>query len=168
MSEFRASSVAIKSGSPEEQAVTNYRERGISYIETTLLINRQCLQDGRSTVIRSAIRTCEMNMVREVDAVEKRPQGNKDTDSNWAKARHRFVVQMLVRLGKEPDLSNFYLADGSVPACFDRKKLTPMYEDGIAWWDAVHKECFLGDFCEGSTTQVRFPHDANGKYNSKG
>ena len=25
----------------------------------------------------------------------------------------------------------------------------------------------LGDFREGSTTQVRFPRDANGKYNSK-
>ena len=99
MRKFRAGSVAIKSGSPEEQAVTDYRELGLSYTKTTLLINRQCLQDGRPTVTRSAVRICEMNMVREVDAIEKRPQGNKDADSNWAKARHRFVVQMLVRAG---------------------------------------------------------------------
>ena len=38
---FRAGSVAIKSGSPEEQAAADYRERGLSYIETMLLINRQ-------------------------------------------------------------------------------------------------------------------------------
>ena len=75
---------------------------------------------------------------------------------------------MLVRLGKEPDVSEFHLADGSVPACFDREKLTPMHEDGIAWWDEVHKDCFFGDYREGSTTQVRFPRDADGKYNPKG
>ena len=42
MREFHASSVAIKSGSPEEQVVTDYRERGLSYTETTLLISRKC------------------------------------------------------------------------------------------------------------------------------
>ena len=72
MREFRAGSVAIKSGSPEEQAVADYRERGLSYTETTLLINRQCLKDGRPTVTRSTVCTCEMNMVREVGAIEKR------------------------------------------------------------------------------------------------
>ena len=40
MREFRGDSVAIKSGSPEEQAVADYRERSLSYTETTLLINR--------------------------------------------------------------------------------------------------------------------------------
>ena len=133
MRKFFASSAAIKSGSPEEQAIANYRECALSYIDTMPLIIRQCLQDGRPTVTRSAVRTCKLNMVREVDAIEKRPQGNKDANSNWAKTRHRFVVQMLVRLGAEPDLDEFWLADGSVLACFDREKLTPMYEDGIAW-----------------------------------
>ena len=168
MREFRAGSVATTPGSPEEQAVADNRERGLSYTKTTLLINRQCLQDRRPTVTRSAVCTCEFNMVREVNLIEKRPQGNKDAGSNWAKARHRFVVQMLVRLGAKPDLDEFLLADGSVPACFDREKLTPMHEDGIAWWDEVHKECFFGDFREGSTTQMRFPRDADGKYNPKG
>ena len=62
---------------------------------------------------------------------------------------------MLLRLGKEPDLSEFYqfyLADGSVPACFDREKLTSMYEDDIAWWDEVHKECFFGYVRKGRST----------------
>ena len=104
MHEFCASSVAIFTGSSQEQAVTDHHKRGLSYTKTTLLINRQCLQDGRPTVTRSAVRTCEFNMVREVNLIEKRPQGNKDAGSNWAKARHRFVVQMLARLGAEPDL----------------------------------------------------------------
>ena len=53
-------------------------------------------------------------MVWEVASIEKRPQGNTDANSNWAKARHRFVVQMLVRLGDDPDLDEFLLADGAV------------------------------------------------------
>ena len=81
MCEFRAVSVAIKSGSPEEQAVADYHDRGLSYTRTTLPINPQCPQDGRPTVTRSAVCTCELNMVREVDAIEKRLQGNKDADS---------------------------------------------------------------------------------------
>ena len=83
-----------------------------------------------------------MNMVREVDTIEKCPQGNKDANSNWATARHRFVVQMLVRLGAEPDLHKFLLADSSIPACFDREKVTSVYKDDITWLDEVHKECF--------------------------
>ena len=63
MREFRAGNIAIKPGSPEEQAVADYRERGLSYTETTLLINRQCLQDGRPTVTCSAVRTCEIEPV---------------------------------------------------------------------------------------------------------
>ena len=107
-------------------------------------------------------------MVRELDAIQKRSQGNKDAGSNWAKVRHRFVIQMLVRLGAMPDLDEFRLADVSVPACFDREKLTPMCEVSIAWWDEVHKECFLEAFRKGSTTHMRFPRDADGKYNPKG
>ena len=77
-----AGSVAIKPGSPEEQAIADHRERGLSYTETTLLINRQCLQDERPTVTRSAVCTYELNMVRQENSTEKRPQGNKDADSN--------------------------------------------------------------------------------------
>ena len=127
MCEFRAGSAIIKLSSPEEQADADYRERGLSYTETTLLINRQSLQDGCPTVTRSVVCTCEMDMVREANAIEKRLQGNKDADNNCVKARHRFVVQMLVRLGAEPDLHEFLLGGDSVLAYFDREKLRPMY-----------------------------------------
>ena len=40
--------------------------------------------------------------------------------------------------------------------------------EGIVWWDEVHKECFIGDFREGSSTQTCFPRDENGKYTLDG
>ena len=63
---------------------------------------------------------------------EKRPQGIKDADSNWAKVRHRFAVQVIVRLCAKPHLHKFLLADGSVSACFGHEKLKPIHEGGIA------------------------------------
>ena len=82
MREFRAGSAAIKPGSLEEQAVADYRERCLSYTETMILINQQCVQDGRPTVTCSVVYTCEVNRVQEVNLIEKRPQGNKDAGSN--------------------------------------------------------------------------------------
>ena len=60
---------------------------------------------------------------------------------------------MLVRLGSKLDFNKFLLADGSIPACFDRKKLMPMHEDVIAWWDlgkirSKYKDCFFVDYRE--------------------
>jgi hypothetical protein len=83
---------------------------------------------------------------------ERRPQGNKGVDSKWAQAHHHWVVQLLVRLRLETDLSDFLNEDGTVPAYFDRDKLVPLCLDGISWWDEVHKECFIGNYREGSKT----------------
>ena len=90
-------------------------------------------------------------MVRKEGSIEAPPQRNKDANSNKI----------------ESDLSKFLLADGFVPTYFDHKKLASIYEDSITWWDRVHKDCFFGDYREGSMTQVRFPRDDNGKYNFK-
>ena len=80
---------AIKDGSIKQQMVADCRERGMSYTETTLTINIDCIKHGRKTVGRSAVITCEAHMVHEVLGIEKRPQGNMDADSTWAKCRWR-------------------------------------------------------------------------------
>jgi hypothetical protein len=37
-------------------------------------------------------------MTKKVTTVKMRAQGNSDEDSNWAKARHSWVTQLLLRL----------------------------------------------------------------------
>ena len=59
MREFCVGSKSIKPGSIEEQAVADLRKRGLSYIETMILINRDCLQKGRNTITHLAVCTCE-------------------------------------------------------------------------------------------------------------
>ena len=85
-------------------------------------------------------------MIREVSNIERRPQGNKDVNSTWAKCRYRWVTQLLVRFGLKPDLADFLDIDGAVPDRFKYDKLKSLNIEGIAWWDEVHKECFIGDF----------------------
>ena len=65
-------------------------------------------------------------MVQQEDSIERQPQGNKDANSDWAKERHCFVVQMLVPLSPYWDLSKFLLVDGSDQACFGQRNLMPM------------------------------------------
>ena len=73
-----------------------------------------------------------------------------------------------MRLGLEPTLSDFLNEDGTVPAYSDKGKPVPLRSDGIVWWDEVHKECFIGDYREGSKTQTQFPRDPDGTYNPDG
>ena len=97
----------IKDGSKEQQMVADYRERGLSYSETAMLVSRWCIANERMTVTRSAICTCKEHMAHKISNIEKRTQGKDNPQSNWAQCLYRRVTQLLVRLGLEPDLSDF-------------------------------------------------------------
>lgn len=77
--------------------------------------------------------------------IGKRCQKNSDPNSDWAKARYRWVTQLLLRLGLKPDLSDFTDEEGKVEDCFDVDKLKDhmINIDTIAWWDEVHKNATL-------------------------
>ena len=82
MREFCPGSWAILDDSIEQQLVADCREWGLSYTNSTILINRDCIKSGRITITRSDVCT---NMVHEVLNTEKRPQGIKGVDSTWTK-----------------------------------------------------------------------------------
>ena len=84
---------AIKDGSREQQLIADYRERGLSFTETTMLVNRWCHRNGHESVTRSAVRTCKMKMVKQITTIQKRPQGTNDKDSTWARARYRASLE---------------------------------------------------------------------------
>ena len=88
----------IKDGSKEQQMVADCCERGLSYTEMTMLVNRWYIANDRTTVTRSAIRTCKDHLAHEISNIEKRPQGKYDPQSNWSQCRYRWVTQLLVRL----------------------------------------------------------------------
>ena len=134
----------IKEGSKEQQLVADYRERGLSLTETTMLINRWCIKNGHKTVCRSAVRTCEQKMKSVLTNIEKRPQGKKDINSNWAQCRFRWVAQLLIRLGYHDADPDNVKADaikldelkeeGEWPDCFNPYEMEPLNIRAIAWW----------------------------------
>ena len=92
-----------------------------------------------------------------------------DANSNWAKARYRWVVQLLIRLGLKPDDLTDFMEEGVLEECFRDEVLSNHKLDinCIGWWDEVHKSCHIGDKREGATDHVQFPRDEDGKYNPK-
>jgi hypothetical protein len=103
---LRAGTTAIKDGTKEQQLVADYRERGLSLTETTMLVNRWCVRNGHESVTRSAVWTCEMKMVKQTTKIQKRPQGTTDPNSTWAQCRFNWVTQILIRLGLHDQAEN--------------------------------------------------------------
>ena len=99
-------------------------------------------------------------MSKVVTPINKRCQGNSDPSSNWAKARYRWITQLLIRLGMPPDDLSDFMKDGTLEECFSQDVLSSHKLDikCIGWWDEVHKSCHIGDKREGATdhVQVRF------------
>ena len=160
---------AIADSRKIQQLLADYRECGLSYSETTFLINIYCIENDLLTVTRSAVVSCEQRMGKVVTSIAKRPQGSLDKNSTWAKCRHRWVAQLLIRLGRPIDLDPFLEEANNfqVPPCFDCSCLTPLDMCAIGWWDDTHKKCFFGDFREGQAEKVRFYWNDNARVRSK-
>ena len=79
----------IDEGSMEQNIITDEREKGLSLTETQDMVNKYRKQHKLSRVTRSAVWSCEQRMINITSKIEKRPQGNLDPTSTWAKARHR-------------------------------------------------------------------------------
>ena len=160
----------IQPGTEEENMIAQHKEEGCSFTQTMRFINDYRARNGETEpVTRSAVYSAYMNMSKIVTTINKRSQGNSDPESNWAKARYRWVTQLLIRLGYDVDVSDFEV-DGKVEECFTKEALTGsmLNLDAIGWWDEVHKQCHIGDSREGATEHVQFPRDNNGRYNANG
>ena len=134
----------MKSGCHEETLIANYRERGLSFCKVTVMVDCYRLEMGLPFVTRSCITETHRRMAKITMNVTMRPQGSSNPDSDWAKARYRYVCQLLVRLGHDIDLSVFFI-DGKLPDCFNKNKLRPLDIDKIVFWDECHQDCRIGN-----------------------
>jgi DNA-binding IclR family transcriptional regulator len=57
---------AIAEGSKIQQLVADYRETGLSYSETIMVINLHCIAKSIPTITRSAVVSCKKRMVKEI------------------------------------------------------------------------------------------------------
>jgi hypothetical protein len=114
---------AIVDGTKIQQLIADYREAGLSFSQTTLLINMHCNKNNLRTVTRSAIVSCKKRMKRMVMPITKCPQGSLDKTSNWAQARFGWVTQLQIRFGMDVCLDPFLEESTgfAVPLWFDKR-----------------------------------------------
>ena len=119
------------------------------------MINQHRDEQDLEWVTRSAVNGCIQRMPKRVTTIRKRPQGSTDPESKWAKWRDRWTTQLLLRMGKDVDISKWRDKNGDLPDCFNIEKLTKIEPEAITWWDEVHKTCVVGDITSRTTHQVQ-------------
>ena len=78
-----------------------------------------------------------------------RAEGNSDKDSNWAKARYRWVTHLLLRLRlhcKDTNMMQFikdFVVYGAIPKAVDLDYLPEICLAQIGFWDEVHEKCWI-------------------------
>ncbi len=116
-----------------------------------------------------------------ITPINKRAQGSSDAGSEWAQARYQWVTQLLLRLRApvvtEQDFLDDFTHQGPemqntemqrIEDCFSLVNLPNLSLGQIAWWDEVHKKCWISNCREGAMDHVQFPKDKEGKYDPEG
>jgi len=158
----------IEENSTEETIIANYIERGCSVSLTTIVLNVHRYRKNLPPIGRSAVYNASKRMVSRVAPVVKRCQGNVDKESNWAKANKAQKGQLLLRAGFPVDLDCYKGDDGNLPKGFDMEHMTPVYKEGLVYFDEAHQYCRTTELGNLDTTNVQFPRDANGNYDPNG
>jgi hypothetical protein len=111
----------------EYQILIDYVEKGYGLEKATHQINEYREEQGIPEVGLSTTRRTMNRLGPFIRKVKRRTQGNRNPDSPWAKARLRWVTQLLVILGKHKfcpaDRENEYLELTVTPKYFDNGEL---------------------------------------------
>ncbi|KAL7461345.1 hypothetical protein ACHAXS_001763 [Conticribra weissflogii] len=99
----------------------------------------------------------------------KKPAGDTNKDSKWARANDRQSAQLLIRFGFGDKLNlERFKVDGVLPIGLQEDKLKPLKVTKTAWFDEVHQDCITGDNPNGQSSDVQYPRDADGNYDKDG
>lgn len=160
--------IEIIKGSGDERMIADYKESGMSMKDITLSINESRIERNEPTVGVNAVIGAFSRMIKNIVRIDKKSQGSIDPNSDWSRARYNLTTQMLLRFGKDPDLTDFYDSDGNLPNWFNKDMLTKIHPNSVTWWDEVHRECFVGELGAKMQYQCLFPRDADGNYDENG
>jgi hypothetical protein len=146
------------------QIVADTLEDGFSIAMATYLVNKHRTEEGKELYTRSSVVTLSTRLQPEVIKITKIKQGNRSKDSPWAKSRHNWVRQLMIRFGLPVERESVSLPDGSIPDYFNQEKMEPLSIEQIGWWDEMHKECQIGGIgAQKRNYQLQFKRDENGK-----
>ena len=191
---FRASrrggsNALIERGSAEERIMADCMENGSSLATATGLINKYLISMGARHVGRSSVHSAFHRLMPVISVIKPQKQGSNDPESAWAKARHGWCLQLLIRLraiwgemliqALIAQTSGPYGAISSpesievlpLPSYFDLNYLDGLELTQVAWFDEMHREQAVGGkghTAAGHRRQVRFRRNTDGTLNPDG
>jgi hypothetical protein len=156
--------------SPKAALIVEALEKGYSRRQTLQFINHWLKKEGQDLITLHQIGSLVSQLNPSVTIIEARKQGSADVNSRWSRARKNWVTQLLIRQGHNADdLGVKRNDDGTLPACYDIEKLTPLNANRIAWFDETHRKCKIGGQAGSSkNTQVTFPRNGQGQLDPAG
>ena len=100
-------------------------------------------------------------------SISKMTTGSNDPDSDWAKCRLKWAIQLLMMLGQYEILKDLGVDvdNTELPEYFQKEKLANIYLNQIRWWDEHHVKCMIRGIGR-SKTQIRFPVNKAGELDS--
>jgi hypothetical protein len=158
--------------SPQAASARGGRKRKLSQVECEIAADQLargtglaqtlfCLNDLRRTARKSAVsRTTLRDSVKAVlgakrQKTTRRPTGNKDVDSTWAKARLAQATQYRAQLKAGARRGTRQLVGAAAK---------PLELSAIAWWDEKHMQCVLGKMGKHTWT---YPVGRDGRFLSE-
>jgi hypothetical protein len=128
----------------EYQILIDSVEKGYDLVTAMYQIDEYREEEQLPDVGLSTVR-CTMNRLRPViRRVKRREQGNRNPDSPWAKARLRWVTQLLIRLGQHvfnhTAKENEFLCLTKTPTYFNTELLPPLSIHQIVFFDECHEK----------------------------
>ena len=162
--------------SVEAEIIADSMEMGNSLKMSTHVVNLYRKENELGALTQSAVRGCFVRLKPQIRAVKKGKQGSDDIESAWCRASMRWFGQLLLRFGEITFSHPMFVQilgedvydEENPPDCYNVKKLTPLDLSKIAWYDEMHKKCFLGFAASRigkgkENVSISFPRDANGK-----
>ncbi len=159
----------IADNSVEQSIIADYHENGFSIRETTFMVNVYRFKERLELVTPSAVYHCMLQMESRKAPALKKPAGDTNKDSKWARTNDQQSAQLLIRFGFGDKLNlERFKVDGVLPIGLQEDKLKPLKVTKTAWFDEVHQDCITGDNPNGQSSDVQYPRDADGNYDKDG
>ena len=105
----------------------------------------------------------------QISVVGKMKTGSNKPESEWAQARLKWCIQLIIMFRAYGSLADLGLDPDpdKNPDCFNPNKIEHVKLVQVAWWDEHHIECVIAGL-GGNGLQIRFPRNEDGTLNPEG
>ena len=157
----------LPDGCPEIQIIADQIEYGNGARMAVEAVNIYRSEMNKPRVGYSSVYSIIDKLQPKISTIKSRKQGSLDADSNWAKARFQWVMQLLYRFDML-SLSDVVANYAEQPNWIEDVGTKKIVITQIAFWDETHKKVIRGAVNTGGTAIcVKFKRDANGKLDSE-